>query len=558
MYYKPLIVHKNGKIFLIQDFDNDGHLAQKLTDFADMIKIPEGVSTFELSPYALWSAAAKGYEVENIISFLRNNSCNVLDKSLEIRINKNMMQYRSLKLFHSGKYLALQAVRSEIIEEILKKDKKLKEIVIQRANDCTLLFDTSRKIELKKQLFKREFFAIDATNKMGRALDINFLKVTRSGVDFKLRDYQIQAAREFLENKDKAGGGGVVIMPPKSGKTFVGLKVIGSLKTNTLIISEDSSSASSWKEEILDKTDLAEESILIYNSDRQAPEPITITTYRNLATNSEAFRYLSQQEWGLIIYDDAHKLPATTYRETADIPSKYKLALAATLDRSDNQGVLVFALIGPKWFEILPQTLRRQGYLSNVECREIKVPLSEKAEEEYLYLEKNSNDNKALLKVAAKNDKKKEALVHLIRPHKRTVIASFFTDLAEQIGQDYQIDFITGQINPSIRLEKVEKFNKEEINCLIHTLVGEQLNLQNIDVIVSISYQEGSEREEYLRLGKLMEVNKKDYDGWFFSIISAGTVEEYYYKRRRKSLINYGYRFKILELKDLEEGGLSF
>ncbi|WP_170270145.1 DEAD/DEAH box helicase family protein [Heliorestis acidaminivorans] len=553
MYHKPLIVHRNGKVFLIQDHDPYGHLAQKLTDFADMIKIPEGVSTFELSSYALWSAAAKGYNAKNLCSFLKDNACNTLDSTLESMILQNMRQYNSLKLFRHGKYLALQAVRPEIILEILK-DKPLEKKVVKKINDCTLLFNASEKVELKKQLFKKEFFAIDSTNEMGKELDINLLNITRRGQEFKLRDYQIQAARAFLDNKDKAGGGGIVIMPPRSGKTFVGFEIIGNLKLNTLIITENHSSATSWKEEVLDKTDLAEESILLYNSNQQGLEPITITTYPYLSANSEAFEHLAAQEWGLIIYDDAHKLPAKKNMATADIPSKYKLALAATLARSDEQGTLVYALIGPKWYEILPQTLRGLGYLSNIDCAEVKVPLSEKAKEEYTYIEMNGNDHKALRKVAAENDKKKEALVHLIKPQKRTAIASYYKELAKQIGQDYQIDYVTGEINPKIRLNLVEKFNTEEINCLVFTLVGEQFNLQNLDVLIAISYQGGSAREEYLRLGKLMEVNKKGTNGWFFSIISTETLEESDYKGRRRSLINYGYRFKILELKDLEEG----
>lgn len=557
MYDKPLIVHKDGKIFLIQYFDKDGHLAQKLTDFSDMIKIPEEVSTFKLSPYALWSAAAKGYNAEEILSFIKSNSCNVLDKSLETRILKNIMEYRSLKLFWVKEYLALETIRPEIIEEILK-DKVIIKKMVNRVNACMLLFNKSDKIDVKKRLFEKAFYFIDETNVRGRDIDINFLKITRSGLEFKFREYQLQAASAFLDNKDKAGGGGVVIMPPRSGKTCVGLKVIESLKTNTLIITENDSCAANWKQELLDKTDLGEESILLYNSNHQETQPITITKYSYLTVNEDAFKYLAQQKWGLIIYDDAHKLPASKYIETADISSRYKLALAATLARSDKQGSLVYALIGPKWYEILPQTLRRQGYLSNIECREVKVPLSEKAKEKYIYLKLNTRNNKALRRVAAENDKKKEALAHLIKPQKRTAIASYFIDMAEEIGQEYQINYVNGKIDQSIRMKTIERFNEEEISCLIYTSVGEQPNLQNLDVLISISYHGGSAREEYLRLGKLMEVNKKDNRGWYFSIISTGTIEEKDYKKRRKSLINYGYRFRILELKDLEEGGINF
>lgn len=554
MYQKPLVVHKDGTIFLIQDLDKDGQLAQKLTDFADMIKIPEGVSTFEMSPYALWSAAAKGYEVDEIITFLRKHSCNELDKCLESRIKRNMMQYMSLKMFWAGEFLALQSIRSEIIEKILT-DKKVKELVLKRPNDRMLLFSRSVKIELKKQLFKLEFYAIDATNVMGKELDIRFLKKTRSGSEFCLREYQLHAATEFLNNKEKAGGGGVIIMPPGSGKTSVGLKIIESLKTNTMIIAENESSAESWKRELLDKTDLAEESILLYKSNHQGLKPITITTYPTAAGIQE-IEDLAQHKWGLIIYDDAHRLPATKYIKTVDLSSKYKLALAATLYRSDNKGTLIYALIGPKWYNILPQTLRTQRYLGNIKCREIKVPLSEKAKENYMY-SVNSNKNKDLRKIAAENDKKQDVLTHLIKPQKRTAIASHYKGMAKQIGHDYQMNHITSEVNQNTRMELVEKFNLGKISSLIITKVGEQFKLQGLDVLISVSYNGKSSREEYLRLGKLMEVNKKNNEGWFFSVTSRGTVEEDDYKKRRRSLINYGYRFKIFELKDLEIGGVD-
>ncbi|OWZ83372.1 DEAD/DEAH box helicase family protein [Natranaerobius trueperi] len=557
MYFNPLIIHNDGKIFLVKNIDNHYKVAQVLTDFADMVKLPEGVSTFELSPYALWSAAAKGYKSEDILSFLKDNSCNVLDRALESRIIETVRQYKSLELFQSRDYLMLQAVRPEIIEKVLR-DKKIKGKMINRPNECTLLFDISEKVTLKKQLFKLELFAIDTTNERGKKLDIKFLKTTRSGIDFKFRDYQLQAVNSFLNNKDKTGGGGVIIMPPRSGKTFVGLKVIEKLKKNTLIITENDDSAASWKNELLDKTDLSEGSISFYNNDQKNLEPITITTYRYLTSEEQRIDYLDKQEWGLVIYDDAHKLPAPKYQRTSDISSKYKLALAATLARSDKKGSFLYALIGPKWYEILPQTLRQEGYLSNIECREVKVPLSEKDKENYKYFKVYSNDNGVLRQIAAKNDKKTDVFAHLIRPQKRTAIASYYKDIAKQIGDNYHLNYITGEIEPNIRKEIVKRFNNGDIDCLIHTQVGEQVNLRNLDVMISISYHGGSAREEYLRLGKLMEVDKRDKDGWFFSIISTRTIEESDYKNRRKSLINYGYRFKILDSRDLTKGGLNF
>ncbi|QNO13517.1 helicase-associated domain-containing protein [Alkalicella caledoniensis] len=556
MYSKPLIVHIDGTIFLNNSMDPDGRLAQTLTEFTDLIKMPEGVYTFKLTSFSLWSAAAKGYVAAEVISFLKSYSHNKLGLYLEEKINYVMNQYRRLRLCESENYLALIAKDEKIIKDILS-DKSISKLLVSKGIHNTLYFKMSDKIELKQLLFKIELYAIDETNKVGRSLDINFLRTTRSGKEFTLRDYQLEAAESYLDNNASVGGGGVVIMPPRSGKTCVGLKIVESLNMTTLIITENEVSSEKWKQEIVDKMDLSENSIELYKKEPHKVAPITITDYAYITSDRKAFDLLNSYEWGLVIFDDVHRLPAKTYIETANFESKHKLALAATLERSDNQGNMVYAVVGPKWYELLPQTLRTLGYLKSIECVEVKVPLSEKDKELYLYSEKNNLGNYKLREIAAFNAMKKEALNVLINPHKRTLIASFYKDLAKKISDEYNINYIGDESDLTTRLQVVEKFNKDEINSLIYTLLGVQFEFTNIDTLISVSYRQASTNEEYLRLGKLMEIDKCSEVAKFISIISTDTVEESDYRLRRKSLINYGFRFSIFDLADLQKGGVD-
>jgi len=549
LVHKPLVVHNDRSIYLLEWMDQTGSIAQELTEFADFIKAPEEVHTYKLSPYALWSAAAKGLKIQEIFSTLERYSCNTIEATLKAQISKNVTDFGTLELLKKDGLLELKAKNKDIVDTVCAT-KQINPNIIDRPGELTLRFNLNYRIELKRELYKKDLFVIDHANLIGEPFDINIRKMTRSGEQLNFRDYQIKAAQEYLRNKNSAGGGGSIIMPPFSGKSLVGIKIIEALKTHTLIIVENEASLKRWSDELDDKTDVAEDCIACYTSTNQEIKPITISTYSFLASNQIAMGKLTQINWGLAIYDDAHKLPAETYLQTVDIPSQYKLAMASTLARYDGNGNLVLALVGPKWFEIVPKALEAMGYQVPITCVEVMVPLSEKDSEKY-----NSETKVHLRRTIAQfNDNKEMAIETLFKRDfdKNMVFVSYRKELAKRIAMKLRVPLVSSATyEDSYKIR--DSFNEGKLTRIATTSIVEKVDLRGIDILVAFSYHGESEREEYLRIGKLMDATGGRVRSYFIALVSKNTIEESDYSSRRSRLINYGYRFRIVELEELGE-----
>jgi DNA excision repair protein ERCC-3 len=534
-------------MYLHEWLDKDGVIGQHLIDFAELIQAPEEVHTFELTPYALWSAAAKEIGADIIIEFLQLNSLNRVSDNLIKNIRRNIDEFNTIRLSQYQSKLRLDATHKNIIER-LKKDGVISQKIVEEFSQTSLLFNLEDRIQIKSQLFKLELFAIDSSTQCpGEILEIQIKERTSSG-PLIIREYQTEAARRFVEFSPSVGGGGVIIMPPESGKTLVGLKIIETLKTNTLILVENPGSAKSWKEEILDKTDLGDDCISNL-SEAIEIKPITIATYPNAVEN---LKLLESQNWGLIIYDDAHRLPANKNVFTTNISSKFKLALAATLARSDQKGTEVYELIGPKWFEVLPRTLEFNKYLKPIRCVEVRIPLTTADGEKYL----NESDPNRLRDLSCLNPLKLDALKYIREKHwmDQLVIVSFRKHLGSQISKMLDLSLIKSSKIKSEEQKLIEDFNGGSITELLTSSVLEQLQIKRIDVLVATSYQKGSEREEYLRVGKVAGTKSLLEKGYIYSLVTEDTIEKDDYARRRKSLIKYGYSYTPISLEDLLEG----
>lgn len=544
MYRKPLVIHPDSRnIYLLDGLDEKGEVGQELIEFADLIKAPEQVHTYALTPYALWTAKAKGVEVDYITHFLEQQSQNVVPDSLKETIKKNMNHFGALQFSMDDDRLQLQARTEELISEI-KAIKGIQSKIVGHPNPKTLLFKAQYRKEVKKLLFEHELFAKDIVYEVGEELDI-------TSINLQLLDYQHAAVESYLTFNHQAGGGGTIIMPPTSGKILVGIKIIEALKTSTLIIVEDKHRAEKWKSELIEKTDLSESNITIFSKEDKSLKPITIGTYENLADYVEDL-----EGFGFVIYDDAHKLPTPTHERTADIQATNKLALASTLARSDGNGHLVLALIGPRWYEVLHPTLVNRGYQVPVRCVEVKIPLPPDEWREYIARDHNKKVNQDTL-----NSNKYKALSILLKKEKakRLLVVSYFNEVTTACSDLIEIDTLTNQLGEEKQKYLISSFNSREIDKLItSSKLIENIPLSMVEVMIALSHQQGSVREEYLRLGKLLPAEEWKEDAVLYSLVSLNTDEERLYSKRRRRLINYGFHYRILTFEELVDRGEFF
>jgi DNA excision repair protein ERCC-3 len=540
----PIVVQEQTKNLLVFDYlDTNGNCSEKLIQFADLIKSPEEVSTFEISSYSLWTAAAKGVVANDVIDYITYNSQNNISDKFLTKIREDIMAFGSLEFVSDGETLTLIGTNKEIIDRIKQIDSIYSRISTE-PTDTTITFHIRYKTEIKKILFDYDLFIKDSTVQVGDFFDFNLLPIDITGNPIILTDFQQDAIDAYLKYCPLAGGGGTIVMPPSSGKTIAAFKIMETLKIKTLIIAENTSSVERWLDEFHTKTDVSDENIAVFVDSHSIIKPITIGTYSNLSQNLHCLG-----NFGLIIYDDAHKIPTENNVITTSIESNYKLALAATLARSDNNGKLVLSLVGPKWYEILPRTLIEKGYQVPVKCYEIRVPLPPNEQVKYA---SKFNTNHERRKIAALNSLKLNALENLVKQFdlNRILILSYRIEQSDIIGQKFDIPVINSQTHQNEKI--IEQFNNDVFKILISTSqIIEKKKIQRLDILISTSYQQGSIREEYLRLGKVLSKESGKDEGILISLISKNTIEEKDYSTRRRSLINQGFRFNVLSFENI-------
>ncbi|MCS0674632.1 helicase-associated domain-containing protein [Cytobacillus firmus] len=538
---KPLVIHPNSRnIFLLESLDKNYEVSQQLIEYADLIQAPEQVHTYNLTPYALWTAKAKKIGAEEVIIFLERNLQNVLSESLKEAIKKDMGHFGSLEFSIDEEKLILKSKTEELVIRIKEID-GIKGMILHTPSPTSLVFKLRYRKEIKKILFEHNLFVKDIICEFGKELDI---KCTFS----ELLDYQAAAVNAYLAYNHQAGGGGTIIMPPNSGKIIVGLKIIEELKTSTLVIVEDKYKVDKWKNEIMEKTDLSASNIAIFDQGGTPLKPITIGTYNNISAHVDQLK-----GFGLVIYDDAHNLPTPIHEKTVDLQAKNKLALASTLARSDGNGNLVLALIGPKWYEVLYPTLVNRHHQVPVKCVEVKIPLPDDEWKDYLQRDIQRKVNPDTL-----NSNKSIVASILLKKEitKRVLIVSYFKEAISKFSDSLDVERLTSKLNEENRQRLIESFNNKEIDKLVTpSKLIENMTLNMVDVIIALSHQHGSEREEYLRLGKLLPAGDGKNEAVLYSLVSKNTDEERYYAKRRRKLINYGFHYKILLYQSLIEKG---
>lgn len=447
-------------------------------------------------------------------------------------------------------FFLLFKVADEPLAELLIREEPIAPLLGQRLDPVSFQVKTGFRGLLKKALVEVGYPAEDLAGYVqGEALPLKLRSVTQSGQPFMLRHYQQEAAEIFYQSGRVQGGSGVICLPCGAGKTIVGMAAMAQVQENTLILTTSLTSVRQWQRELLDKTDLAEEAIAEYSGSRKFTAPVTLATYQILTyrPHKEAdflhFSLFQARSWGLIIYDEVHLLPAPVFRITAELQARRRLGLTATLIREDGRERDVFALIGPKRYDVPWRELESQGFIATARCTEIRV--TQDSEQQMLYA---IAPRRQQFRIAAENPRKVEVVNQLVNQeagHKILVIGEYLAQL-KTLAAATDFPLITGKTSQKKREELYSWFRDGKLSGLVLSRVGNfALDLPDADVLIQVSGKYGSRQEEAQRLGRILRPKSNGRTARFYTLVSQRTCEEDFARHRQLFLTEQGYGYQI-------------
>ncbi|WP_028974327.1 DNA repair helicase XPB [Spirochaeta cellobiosiphila] len=546
--YKPLIVQGDGSLLL--DVHDPGFVEARsyISPFAELEKSPEHMHTYRITPLSLWNAASAGLSKDTILERLSSYSRYPVPSNIEYMISDLISRFGVITLEASEddeKTLYLK-IKDNLIKQEIEKDIKHFPYLTPVSGGFYLpLLERGR---VKQKLLTRGYPVEDlAPLKKGDPLIFKLRKQTRQGRDFILRDYQIEARDSFYGMEQPGNGFGTMVLPCGAGKTVIGLSVMERYQTKTLILAPNVASVHQWIDEILDKTDLTEEHIGEYSGDKKEIKPITIATYQILVWRKDKtsdfphFDIFLKANWGLVIYDEVHLLPAPVFRVTAEIQAMKRLGLTATLIREDGAEEDVFSLVGPKRYDVPWKELEAKGFIAEANCYEIRIDLPETEKPIYAI-----SDQRKKYRIAAENQYKIPIVKNLVDNHKEDsilIIGQYLNQL-QAIAKYMKAPLITGKTSNKEREVIYNNFRAGKIRVLVVSKVANfAINLPDASVAIQVSGSFGSRQEEAQRLGRILRPKEKN--SFFYTIISRYTIEETYGMNRQKFLAEQGYKYKI-------------
>ncbi|MFZ4609250.1 MAG: DNA repair helicase XPB, partial [Gemmataceae bacterium] len=515
--------------------------------------------TYRLSNLSLWNAAASGLTAAAMVEVLKTYSKFPLPATISTDIFEVVGRYgrvcirRSDQLDpKSNSHMLLMVCEDAHLMEELSRQPKLKEYLHERVNKKSYLVEPSFRGVLKQALIMIGYPAEDlAGYTEGANLDIGLRKVCKSGVPFNVRDYQNEACEVFHAGGDVRGGSGVIVLPCGAGKTIVGIVAMSMLKKNTLVLSTGITAVKQWHREILDKTDIPEHLIAEYTGESKAIAPVTIATYQILTYRPEKsdefphFKLFDSQDWGLIVYDEVHLLPAPVFRVTAQIQARRRLGLTATLVREDGRETDVFSLIGPKKYDVPWRELETKGWIAEASCTEVRVGLIESDRMDYAVAEWRNK-----YRLASENIAKEDMVAALLNNYgdKRVLIIGQYLKQLRQLRDRFDIPLITGQTPNSEREELYAKFRTGEIKSLILSKVGNfALDLPDANILIQVSGTFGSRQEEAQRLGRILRPKPSGEIAYFYTLVTRDTREQDFAHHRQMFLTEQGYSYNVMD-----------
>lgn len=571
----PLIVQSDRTLLL----DVHAPLAEEcraaLIPFAELVRSPEHLHTYQISSLSLWNAESSGFTGEQAVEVLKKFSRYEIPQSVVVWIEETSERFGKLRLVQGPSVENSDGIKEEYLYLVSNSPYVFKQIEAnafarkflvpcecaeefsaglseKEKTFCFKLLLTDRGI-IKQNLLKIGWpVKDDVPLQDGFPLEINLRKTTFSGRSFEVREYQKAAANALVGNKGPGTGFGTIVLPCGAGKTIVGMEIMSLLKTNTLIVTTNITAVHQWIDELIDKTDLDASQIAEYTGENKTIKPVTVATYQILTWRPDKngpyphFSLFRQNNWGLVIYDEVHMIPAPVFRVAAELQAVRRVGLTATLVREDGCEGNVFSLVGPKRYDVPWKELEKAKWIAKAECIEVRLGLPENKEIEYAVAA-----NREKHRIASENPLKNkivQELVEKFKDDKILIIGQFLTHL-EIIAKLLNVPIITGKTKNSERDIIYDDFRSGKIRVLVVSKVANfAIDLPDASVAIQVSGTFGSRQEEAQRLGRILR--PKERTSRFFTLITRGTVEEDFGSNRQKFLAEQGYSYRIVRYEN--------
>lgn len=540
----PLIVQSDKTLLLEIDHERAADCRKAIAPFAELERSPEHVHTYRLTPLGLWNARAAGHDAEQVVDALLSYSRYAVPHALLVDVAETMARYGRLRLEkHPVHGLVLSSTDRPVLEEVLRA-KKVAGMLGARLDDDSVAVHPSERGNLKQALLKLGWPAEDFAGYVdgeAHAIDLD-----EDG--WELRAYQREAAESFWH-----GGSGVVVLPCGAGKTIVGAAAMAQAQATTLILVTNTVSARQWKDELVRRTSLTADEIGEYSGSVKEVRPVTIATYQVLTTRRKGvyphLELLDARDWGLIVYDEVHLLPAPIFRMTADLQARRRIGLTATLVREDGREGEVFSLIGPKRYDAPWKDIEAQGWIAPADCVEVRVTLPEGQRLAYA-----TADPEERYRLASCTHKKVDVVRQLVDQHSSqpTLVIGQYIDQLDELGEMLDAPVIKGETPVKERQRLFDAFRSGEISLLVVSKVANfSIDLPSAEVAIQVSGSFGSRQEEAQRLGRLLRPKAEGKTAHFYTIVSRDTVDADFAQNRQRFLAEQGYAYRIIDSDDL-------
>ncbi len=553
----PLIVQSDGSILAEADNPLYQQARDLLLRFAELVKSPEQIHTYQMTPLSLWNAAAAGETPERIVEALARYSKYELPGTVVARIQEYMSRYGKLRLVTEEGQLVLRSDDPDLIRE-MAGHRRVASFILGEKDPYGLLVQPFARGAIKQALLQAGYPAEDLAGYLdGTPLPIRLRKVSRSGIPFRLRPYQMASVEAFWSGGSYRGGSGVIVLPCGAGKTLVGIAVMARVQSHTLILCPNTVSVHQWIFELLDKTTLRPHQVGEYTGETKQVRPVTVTTYQMLTHRASDdgkfphFDLFTSRNWGLIIYDEVHLLPAPIFRITAEIQARRRLGLTATLVREDGRETDVFSLIGPKRFDVPWKELESQGWIAAAECVEVRIDLPRELRALYA----RAGDIKHRYRLAAENPLKLHIVRRLLELHRgdRVLIIGQYLDQLERIARMVGAPIITGATSVAQREALYDRFRSGDLSVLVVSKVANfSIDLPDANVAIQVSGTFGSRQEEAQRLGRILRPKSDGRLARFYSLVTRDTKDQEFASKRQLFLTEQGYRYTIVDASALD------
>ncbi|WP_219837745.1 DNA repair helicase XPB [Paenibacillus sp. R14(2021)] len=529
-----------------------------ISRFADLTKRPGHIHTYRMTPMSLWNAASAGMTPDEMIRALTEHSCYEVPLQVISTIRKLGDRYGKLLLQQTADKQLLLLGEESLLLELCGRPSIMELLLLVPYKAGSRFVRPEARGMLKQELIRLGYPVLDlAGYRHGEALDVELRSKTLKEKSFQLRDYQERAVNLFYREGQADGGSGVLVLPCGAGKTIIGIAALARLQCDTLILTSNVTSVQQWKAELMDKTTLTDSEIGTYAAASKEVRPVTIATYQILTSRrqkSDEYGHMhifGERNWGLIIYDEVHLLPAPVFRMTADLQATRRLGLTATLVREDGREEDVFSLIGPKRFDLPWKTLESRNWIAALTCTEIRLPLAHEALERYV-----AADEKMKIRIAGENSDKIEVVRELLRIHAGKlvlIIGQYLTQL-HLLSETLGVPVLTGELPHEERAELYERFKSGELRTLIVSKVANfAVDLPDAAVAIQVSGSYGSRQEEAQRIGRILRPKPGDNEAFFYTVVTQGTKETDFAGKRQLFLLEQGYRYALTDWEQLQE-----